>query len=184
VLNPCRVGQRDAPSSLTQDGIVHPRTPHEITALTDWTHTTPPAPHPAMLPAELPPGVEVVTLPNGIRTLTYLHPTPATTPPSPLAAAPQPVPTWAKTTALLTPTIGTGLAGAGVGISYAAPGLIAMSHALWAAVALIATGSAAGIALLNRARATATARRAPTQITQNITATGLFGRANGTIHHH
>ena len=138
-----------------------------------------------MLPAEIPPGVQLVTLPNGVTTLAYTHPTPTTVPPpAPTAPAPQPVPAWAKTTALLAPTIGAGLAGTGVGISYAAPGLIAMSHALWAAVAVIATGGTAAALVLNRARAAATARRAPTQITQNITATGLFGRANGTIHHH
>ncbi|KOU88845.1 hypothetical protein ADK61_02455, partial [Streptomyces sp. XY66] len=51
---------------------------------------------PRMLPAEIPSGVQVVTLPSGARTL-----------------------------------------------AYAAPGLIALTEALWAAVALIAAGGAA-----------------------------------------
>ncbi|WP_051831359.1 hypothetical protein [Streptomyces violens] len=124
---------------------------------------------------EIPPGVQVVTLPGGVRTLAYTEPT---TPTAPVALAAQPIPAWAKTTALLVPTTGFGIGAAGVGLSYAAPGLIAMSHALWAAVALIATGGTAAAALIRRCR-----RPAPAQITQNITATGLFGRASGTINH-
>ncbi|MEV0602184.1 hypothetical protein AB0I82_23160 [Streptomyces sp. NPDC050315] len=125
---------------------------------------------------EIPPGVQVVTLPGGIRTLAY---TEQATPPAPAAPAVQPIPAWAKTTALLVPTVGGGIAVAGVGLSYAAPGLIAMTDALWAAVALIATGGAAAVALFKRCR-----RPAPAPITQNITATGLFGKASGTINHH
>ncbi|MEV0600992.1 hypothetical protein AB0I82_17075 [Streptomyces sp. NPDC050315] len=123
---------------------------------------------------EIPPGVELVTLPGGVRTLAYTQP--PTAPPAATAPTAQSIPAWAKTTALLVPTTGFGIGAAGVGLSYAAPGLIAMSHALWAAVAFIATGGAAAVALIRRCR-----RPAPTQITQNITATGLFGRANGTI---
>ncbi|MET9961465.1 hypothetical protein ABZ128_20820 [Streptomyces sp. NPDC006326] len=133
----------------------------------------PPAlPEARTLPAEIPPGVQVVTLPSGARTLAYAPVT---------AAEPVPVqriPVWAKTTALLAPTIGGGIGAASVGLAYAAPGLIALTEALWAAVALIAAGGAA--LFLGRAR------RAPasTHITQHITATGLFGRATGsTIHH-
>lgn len=130
---------------------------------------------PVMPIAELPPGVEMVTLPGGYRTLAY------TQPPLPAPApAPQPIPAWAKTTALLAPTVGAGIAAAGFGISYAAPGLIAMTDALWAAIALIAAGALAPLAL----RATRGGGRgaAPVQhVTQNITATGLFGRASGTL---
>lgn len=90
---------------------------------------------PVMPIAELPPGVEMVTLPGGYRTLAYTQP-PSAAP----APAPQPIPAWAKTTALLAPTVGAGIAAAGFGISYAAPGLIAMTDALWAAIALIAAG--------------------------------------------
>nr|WP_244501225.1 hypothetical protein [Streptomyces sp. TP-A0874] len=134
--------------------------------------------HPAMAPEEIPPGVQIVTLPSGIRTLAYTQPpTPA---PDPTTPTTQPIPTWAKTTALLSPTVGAGA----VGLSYAAPGLIAMSQALWSAVALIATSSAAVTALLWAARRSTNQQAAPAQITQNITATGLFGRANGTINHH
>lgn len=123
---------------------------------------------------EVPPGVQVVTLPGGNRVLAYAEPTAL---PSPVTPAAQPIPSWAKTTALLVPTTGGGIAVAGVGLSYAAPGLIAMSHALWAAVALIAVGGTAAAALLKRCRR-------PAQITQNITATGPFARANGTVSHH
>ncbi|MGW2013416.1 hypothetical protein [Streptomyces sp. NPDC001927] len=139
---------------------------------------------PVILPAEIPPGVDWVTLPNGVRTLAYTQPpTPAAQPTS----TAQPIPAWAKTTALLAPTVGGGLAAAGIGLSYAAPGLIAVSHALWSAAALVVAAVVA-VPLLLR-----TVRRAggsggggtgtTTHITQSITATGLFGRANGTINH-
>ena len=135
---------------------------------------------PVMLPAELPPGVEMVTLPGGYRTLAYTLPG---APAAPVPAAAQPVPTWAKTTALLAPTVGGGIAAAGFGISYAAPGLIAMTEALWAAIALIATGTLAPL-LLRTARGSAGRGAAPVQhVTQNISASGMFGRANGTINH-
>ncbi|MFI9028830.1 hypothetical protein [Streptomyces sp. NPDC053560] len=128
---------------------------------------------------EIPPGVRVVTLPGGIRTLAYTEP--AAPPPMPAAPTAQPIPAWAKTTALLVPTTGFGIGIAGVGLSYAAPGLIAMTDALWAAVTVIAAGGTAALALLKRCRRPAPA---PAPITQNITATGLFGRASGTINHH
>ncbi|MDN3293511.1 hypothetical protein QWM81_05540 [Streptomyces ficellus] len=151
--------------------------PYEITALTGLPQ---PIPRPVMLPDEIPPGVDWVTLPNGMRTLAYVQP-PAMAPVAQPVAA-RPVPTWAKTTALLTPTIGGGIAAAGIGLSYAAPGLIAMSHALWAAVALIAAGAVALPVLLGACRRGG--KGGPAYITQNITATGLFGRASGTINHH
>ncbi|NEC69340.1 hypothetical protein G3I41_32885 [Streptomyces sp. SID9727] len=135
---------------------------------------------PAMLPDEIPPGVQVVTLPGGIRTLAYTHTPPPVAPPVPVA---QPIPAWAKTTALLVPTVGGGTAAAGIGISYAAPGLIAMSHALWAAVALIAAAAIGVPALLRLGRNTTGTGGGSTHITQNITATGLFGKAHGTINH-
>ncbi|MFB6820317.1 hypothetical protein ACFCXA_01840 [Streptomyces virginiae] len=131
---------------------------------------------PVMLPAELPPGVEMVTLPGGIRTLAYTQP--ATTPAAPVAA--QPIPAWAKTTALLAPTIGGGIAAAGFGISYAAPGLIAMTEALWAAIALITAGVIAP-ALLRTTRRTGRGSAQVQNITQNISASGMFGRASGTF---
>ncbi|MFB6839004.1 hypothetical protein, partial [Streptomyces sp. NPDC056361] len=134
------------------------------------------------LPAEIPPGVDWVTLPNGVRTLAYTHPT---TPTPTTVPAAQPIPAWAKTTALLAPTVGGGIAAAGIGLSYAAPGLIAMSHALWSAAALIIAAITAVPFLLRGARkATGNGGGAgPTHITQNITASGMFGRANGTINH-
>ncbi|MET9434421.1 hypothetical protein [Streptomyces sp. NPDC006551] len=154
---------------------MHPETPYEITTLTGHPQ---PIPRPVMLPEEIFPGVAWVTLPGGVRTLAYTQ-QPTTQAPRPVAAPP--VPTWAKTTALLAPTIGGGVAAAGIGLSYAAPGLIAMSHALWATVALIAAGAIALPILLGACRRGGKA--GPAQITQNITATGLFGRASGTINH-
>ncbi|MFD3544460.1 hypothetical protein ACFWUW_02380 [Streptomyces sp. NPDC058655] len=135
---------------------------------------------PVIPPAELPPGVEMVTLPGGYRTLAYTHPQPPVPTPAPVA---QPIPAWAKTTALLAPTIGGGIAAAGFGISYAAPGLIAMTEALWAAIALIAVGTLAPL-LLRAGRGAGGRGAAPVQhVTQNISASGMFGRATGTINH-
>ncbi|MEV6259883.1 hypothetical protein AB0M42_03805 [Streptomyces sp. NPDC051784] len=152
-------------------------TAYEITTLT----TQQPTGHGPMLPTEIPPGVQMVTLPGGLRTLAY---TPAQAPPAPPVPVAQPIPAWAKTTALLTPTIGGGIAAAGIGISYAAPGLIAMSQALWAAVALIAAAAVGVPMLLRLGRSAASTGRGTTHITQNITASGMFGKANGTINHH
>ncbi|MFE4912475.1 hypothetical protein ACFRCX_13125 [Streptomyces sp. NPDC056652] len=157
---------------------MHSETPYEITTLPLQPTPT----HGAILPTEIPPGVQLVTLPGGMRTLAYTQP-PTTPHPQPVPAV-RPVPTWAKTTALLTPTIGGGIAAAGVGLSYAAPGLIAMTHALWSAVALIAAGAIALPLMLTISRTRTGKPPAPApQITQNITATGLFGKATGTINH-
>ncbi|MFE9483419.1 hypothetical protein ACFYNM_33055 [Streptomyces spororaveus] len=136
-------------------------------------------PHTVLLPTEVPPGVDWVTLPNGIRTLAYTHPHPTPIPETEPVRA-EGIPRWAKTTALLAPTVGGGIAAAGFGISYAAPGLIAMTEALWAAIALIAAGTLAP--LLLRAGSSGGHRGGPVHhITQNITATGLFGKATGTF---
>ncbi|MFB7261079.1 hypothetical protein ACFCXH_02815 [Streptomyces nojiriensis] len=147
----------------------HPTTPAPLRY--GDTVLYPPAVHePRMLPAEIPPGVQYVTLPDGTRTLAYTaH---ADTPPT------RPVPVWAKTTALLAPTVGGGIAAASAGLAYAAPGLIALAEALWAAVALIAAGAVVAVARPRRSTA-----RPTTHITQHVTATGLFGRANGTVNH-
>ncbi|MFH8575431.1 hypothetical protein [Streptomyces zaomyceticus] len=161
-------------------------TPYEITPTTRYDDpycrpTT--VRQPVILPVDVPPGVDWVTLPNGVRTLAYTHPT--QTPTAPTAAS-QSIPAWAKTTALLAPTVGGGIAAAGIGLSYAAPGLIAMSHALWSAAALVVAALIAVPALLRTARRTTGsggASGSSTHITQNITETGLFGRANGTINH-
>lgn len=136
---------------------------------------------PLALPTELPPGVEMVTLPGGYRTLAYTHPTHPTHPAAPAPAA-QPIPRWAKTTALLAPTLGGGIAAAGFGISYAAPGVLAMADALWAAVALIATGALAPLAFKATRKSSGGRQASPVQhITQNISASGMFGRATGTL---
>ncbi|WP_030760750.1 hypothetical protein [Streptomyces sp. NRRL F-2664] len=136
-------------------------------------------PHTVLLPTEVPPGIDWVTLPNGIRTLAYTQPHYAPTPePEPVR---EPIPRWAKTTALLAPTLGGGIAAAGVGISYAAPGVLAMAEALWATVAVIAAGGLATL-LLRTGRSRGGRGAGPVHhITQNITATGVFGRATGTF---
>ncbi|MFB9581722.1 hypothetical protein [Streptomyces goshikiensis] len=132
--------------------------------------------HPPTLPAprlplaEIPAGVQYVTLPDGTRTLAY------TSAPEPQPA--QTIPAWAKTTALLAPTVGGGIAAAGYGIAYAAPGLSALTEALWATVALIAAGALVAIARPRRST-----NRPTTHITQNITATGWFSRATGSVNH-
>ncbi|MEU6401124.1 hypothetical protein ABZ867_29675 [Streptomyces cinnamoneus] len=137
-------------------------------------------PHTVLLPSEVPPGVGWVTLPNGVRTLAYTHSHPAPA----LEAEPvraEAIPRWARTTALLAPTLGGGIAAAGLGISYAAPGVLAMAEALWATVALIAAGALAPL-LLRASRGRGGRGGGPVQhITQNITATGVFGRATGTF---
>ncbi|MFB7306512.1 hypothetical protein [Streptomyces sp. NPDC056192] len=161
---------------------MYPETAYEITTQprpADYPAYLPAPEGRVMLPSEIPPGVQMVTLPGGIRTLAYTTHQAPPPPPVPIA---QPIPTWAKTTALLTPTVGGGIAAAGIGLSYAAPGLIAMSQALWSAVALIAAGVIAVPVLLRTARGSSRGR-ATTHITQNITASGMFGRANGTINH-
>ncbi|MEV6728794.1 hypothetical protein [Streptomyces sp. NPDC051364] len=154
----------------------HERTVHHPEPIT-WQ------PAPATTPVPLVPvfqeqaGIALVTLPDGTRTLAYTHPTP--TAPAPALAPAAGVPGWAKTTALLAPTLGGGIGAAGIGISYAAPGLIALTEALWALVALIAAGAALPMLMrCGRGRSAST-----THITQHITATGLFGRAHGTANH-
>ncbi|MFD6344419.1 hypothetical protein ACFWF9_06795 [Streptomyces roseolus] len=151
-------------------------------------HPTPlhPTAHGAIVPAA-PAGLPAVTsvqLPDG-RIVTGYTLTPV--PPAPARPAGS-VPAWAKTTALLAPTVGGGIAAGGIGLSYAAPGLIAMSHALWSAAALLVAAVIAVPLALRTARRALTGGggsvRTTTHITQNITATGLFGRANGTINHH
>lgn len=132
-------------------------------------------------PEEVPPGIDVVTLPDGTRTLAYTHnqgvrhdrhdDTPSTPPPD------MGIPRWAKTTALLVPTIGAGLGATCFGIHYAAPGLMAMTDALWATVALIATGGITVAAVVRAAR-----RRPGTTVHQHISANGWFARAHGTGH--
>ncbi|MGW2366348.1 hypothetical protein ACWCZ5_12285 [Streptomyces sp. NPDC001667] len=166
----------------------HPDTEH-TTALAHSAWPYPPASqgelvgYPPMRAEEIPPGIQAVTLPNGVRVLAYTQPPAPTPAPAPPAA--QPIPAWARTTALLAPTVGGGIGGAAVGLSYAAPGLIAMTHALWAAVALIAVGGTAAAVLISAARSRigGPGRAEQPHITQNITSTGLFGRANGTVNH-
>ncbi|MFI8364525.1 hypothetical protein ACIGD1_30760 [Streptomyces sp. NPDC085612] len=139
---------------------------------------TPARPSAPLVPVLQEPGdIRLVTLPDGTHSLAYTHPTTTTPTPTPAPAAG--VPAWAKTTALLAPTVGAGIAAAGYGISYAAPGVLAMAEALWALVVLIAVGAALPLLLRTGRRGRGAI---PVQhITQTITATGLFGRASGTF---
>ncbi|MFK0045268.1 hypothetical protein ACIQU4_14320 [Streptomyces sp. NPDC090741] len=157
--------------------------PHEPVLHHPVPISWPPVPnqHPAAPVPVLPTGsgISWVTLPDGTRTLAYTHPAPIEVAPAPAPLAT--VPTWAKTTALLAPTVGGGIGAAGIGISYAAPGVLAMAEALWALVALIAAGAALPL-ILRTGRGRGGRGGAPVQhITQNISATGLFGRATGTL---
>lgn len=158
---------------------MQPQNSYEITTIPPLAVPSPA--RPVVLRAEdIPPGVQMVTLANGLQTLAYTEPpAPTATAPAPAAA---PIPAWAKTTALLAPTVGGGIAAAGIGLSYAAPGLIAMTHALWSAAALVVAAVVAVPVLIRTARGRDTA--GPARITQNITATGLFGKATGTVNHH
>ncbi|MGW6410941.1 hypothetical protein ACWF95_27660 [Streptomyces vinaceus] len=145
-----------------------------------WQPAPTPVPGPLLPAIPARSDIQLVTLPDGTRTLAYTHPAP--TEAATALAHRGAVPRWAKTTALLAPTLGGGIGAAGIGISYAAPGLIAMADLLWAAVALIAAGALAP--LLLRTGTSRAHRGAPVQhITQNITATGLFGKATGTLNH-
>lgn len=157
---------------------MHPQHPYEITTIPPLAVSAPARPV-VLRPEDIPPGVQLVTLASGLQTLAYTQP-PAPGPAAPAPAA-APIPAWAKTTALLAPTVGGGIAAAGIGLSYAAPGLIAMTHALWSAAALVVAAVVAVPVLIRVARGRDTA--APARITQNITANGLFGRATGTINH-
>ncbi|ARQ69973.1 hypothetical protein [Streptomyces marincola] len=154
------------------------------------------------LPTHPPPGGGAEITPQQLALLAALiHHTPA-------QAAPQPDPTphpapdthrdtrvsgRAKDVALMAAAGGTGLGAATAGIGYGS-GLIASASGglMTAALALaIATGTLTGAAWLLRAalktNRTDTAggdeQQPTTHITQHVTATGLFGRANGTINH-
>ncbi|MFB8077840.1 hypothetical protein [Streptomyces sp. NPDC056013] len=141
-------------------------------------HPTASAPLATTPPTGLP-AVQSVQLPDG-RIITGYALTPTTPAPAP---AVRPVPAWAKTTALLAPTVGGGVAAAGIGLSYAAPGLIAMSQALWSAAALVAVAVIAVPTALRTGRRGGSGARTTTHITQHVTSTGLFGRASGTVNH-
>ena len=60
------------------DPIHHP-TPITVYP-TDHYAASGPLAHRTMAPTEIPPGVQMVTLPGGVRTLAYTDPTPATLP--------------------------------------------------------------------------------------------------------
>ncbi|WP_062209508.1 hypothetical protein [Streptomyces sp. NBRC 109706] len=166
---------------------------HPTTYLTRTDQPTPsPAPGPVVHPRS---GADLT--PQQLALLAALIQQTGTTPavPTPAPVAPTPTETRmsgrAKDTALVVAASGTGLGAAGAGIGYGS-GLIATASGglMTAAIALaIATGSiTAAIALIRTACKTNTTgkaredkKRPTTHITQHVTATGLFGKANGTI---
>ncbi|SFD13986.1 hypothetical protein [Streptomyces aidingensis] len=135
-------------------------TPYETPAYT--ITTAPDTPGTALTPASghapaLAPGTQVVTLPTGEHALAHLHPGPPE--PAPPQAA-QPIPAWAKGTALVTGAAGAGIGAASAGLSLLVPTLTSAAPAL-AAPALAAAGlgvAAAGAGIAAAARAL----RAPT----------------------
>ncbi|MFJ5553134.1 hypothetical protein [Streptomyces sp. NPDC093225] len=154
---------------------------YSSTTTTPYDVVRPTAIHPPMTPGEIPPGVEIVTLPNGTRTLAYTS-TPPAGPALVAVEQGQPIPRWAKTTALLAPTVGGGVAAASLGLAHAAPGLNAMTETLWSAGALAAVLAAAPLLWRASRPRTRQGGAGPVQhITQNITASGMFGRATGTF---
>ncbi|MER5969402.1 hypothetical protein ABT112_06625 [Streptomyces sp. NPDC002055] len=92
------------------------------------------------------------------------------------------VPAWVWKYSALSLSTGGTLALTGWGIGQLAPALPHLETLLYA-IAALGLALTVGIGWL---RTTLTSHRhaAPTQITQHVTATGLFGRAHGTIHHH
>ncbi|MEU1377705.1 hypothetical protein ABZ442_29245 [Streptomyces triculaminicus] len=152
----------------------HPPITHHPVPITQPT----PAP---LIPAQpgLLPDVQTIQLPDG-RLITGYALTPVQPEPAPVTVA-RPVPAWAKTTALLAPTVGGGIAAAGYGLSVAAPGLIAAAHALWAAAALLVLVPLGAVAVLRAAGGRFREEHTETTQIVQVTATGLFGRANGTI---
>ncbi|OIV37858.1 hypothetical protein BIV57_08845 [Mangrovactinospora gilvigrisea] len=155
----------------------HDLFPEHPAVAADVVRPTPipdPAPPAVVLPSGLP-DVASVQLPDG-RIVTGYTLAPATPPPAP--EAPRPVPRWAKTTALLAPTVGLGIGAAGIGLSLAVPGLLAITNALWAAVALVAAGAVGAVAWSVRRSGSG-----PVHVTQHIHSRGMFGRASGTVNH-
>ncbi|TDC21247.1 hypothetical protein E1265_18520 [Streptomyces sp. 8K308] len=161
--------------------------PPDITLYRD--HTPPAGPHDAAL---IHPATGQALTPQQAALLLALaqQHTPA---PAPVAPVETRASGRAKDTALVMAAGGGGLGAATAGIGYGS-GLIASASGglMTAAVALaIASGSIGIGAWLLRAAfsrtdtptAGAEQQQPTTHITQNITATGLFGKANGTVHH-
>jgi hypothetical protein len=148
--------------------------------LTDWP-TTPaglfPPGHPDGPPANpdtLPPGTTWGHTADGQRIPVYYDPPT----PAPPPAAPQPIPAWAKTTALLMLTGSAAVGISAAGLAYAAESLDAIARgmvALAVVAACIAAAVVAVAACFRRDRGPAQV----THITQHVTATGWLGRAHG-----
>lgn len=156
------------------------------------THPQPPTSHtPAPFPPghpdgppltdSPPPGMTWRTAPDGTRYLDYAdQPTPATPTGQPVPAVPQPIPTWAKTTALLMATASGSAAIAAWGLSTAADSLAAIAEALWALAAMAAV---IAFVVLGVVRAIKRPPAGDTTATATATATGrtlLGGRVTAT----
>jgi hypothetical protein len=95
------------------------------------------------------------------------------------AVSAAPIPRWARTAALLMPTGAGSVALAAWGITEAAPGLLALAHALWSlCLSLLGLAVLLGVVLLLRP-----SRSSGVSATATATATaagGLFRRATAT----
>jgi len=154
--------------------------PDSALPLADWPNDFigpfPPG-HPDGPPADLdalPPGTAWGHATDGRRIPVYYDP-PA--PPLP-TVAPQPIPAWAKTTALLmlTGSAATGISAAG--LAYAAESLDAIARGM-VALAVIAGCIAAAVVAVAVCFRRDRGPKQVTHITQHVTATGWLGRANG-----
>lgn len=91
----------------------------------------------------------------------------------------------AKDVALVAAAGGTGIGAAATGIGYAAGMVASVSAGLMTAAIALAIAVASIVALTTFVRSSigssTAASTTTTHVTQHVTATGLFGRANGTI---
>ena len=133
-----------------------------------------PTPTPAPAVEQLPPGTAWGYTAAGQRVPVYLDP-PTPTEPTPTA---QPIPAWAKTTALLTFSTSAGIGIASMCLAYAADSLESIARGL-AALAVIVSCIAAAVMVVAACFKRDRGPRQVTHITQHVTATGWFGRANG-----
>lgn len=134
----------------------------------------PAAPAPAVDDDVLPPGTAWGRTPDGKRIPVYFEQPEPTPPP----AAPQPIPRWAKTTALLMLSGSTAIGISAAGLAFAADSLDAIARGLVALAIVAACIAAAVIAVAVCFRRDRSPKQI-TNITQHVVATGWLGRATG-----
>lgn len=120
------------------------------------------------------PGIGQITLPDGTRHTGYL----TTSAPQPPAPQSQPIPRWAKTTALLMLSGSTAIGISAAGLAFAADSLDAIARGMVALAIVAACIAAAVIAVAVCFRRDRGPKRV-VKITQNVTATGWLGTAKG-----